>query len=1218
MPFEELVKALAARARPEPHPALPGDAGAARGPAAGARPAGPTAARPATSGEPTRPSSTCAHASRTRRDGFAATWSTPPTCSTPDTHRADAAGTSARLLEARVARAGARAVRDLPLLTAAGAAPGARGVERHGVGLPGGDTLHQLFEAQVARTPDAVAVAFEGRALTYARAGRAAPTSSPAPARRAGVRPDALRRRVPGALAGDGRRRCSASLKAGGAYVPLDPEYPARAARVHARGRGGAVLLTQERLAGALPRGQTRAVVVPGREWAAVAREPRTGPRAARRRPDSPYVIYTSGSTGRPKGAMNAHRASSTACCWMQEAYGLDAERPRPAEDAVQLRRLGVGVLLAADVRRARSSGAARRAPGRRLPRRTLIARERITTLHFVPSMLQAFLEEPARWSRCASAAPRVLQRRGAARGRSATAFFARAAGAELHNLYGPTEAAVDVTVLGVPRAERGAVVPIGRPIANTRDLRARRAAAARCRWACRASCTSAACRLARGYLGRPELTAERFVPRPVRAAAGRAAVPHRRPRRAGSRTAPSSTSAALDYQVKMRGFRIELGEIEAALPQHPAVREAGGRRRARTARATSASWPTSWRRGRRADRRRAAGVPQASGCPSTWCRRPSSCWTRCRSRPAARSTAARCPRPERGDAARPARRSSRPRGGLERQLARIWAGVLRRRARRRRTTTSSSSAATPSSRIQIVARAQAGGAPPHAAAALPAPDGRRAGRGGGRRPALRAEQGAVTGPVPLTPIQRWLLERELPEAHHFNQALLLEPRERRRPAALERALRAAAGPPRRAPAAAVARRPRAGSSRARRRGARAAAVRWTCPPCPRPAQAAATGARRRGGAGEPRPGRRAPAARRAVRPWPGPAGPAAARHPPPRGGRRLVAHPAGGPGDRATASCPGEPVALPAKTTSFQAWARRLEAHAASGVLADGAALLAGRAACGCAAAPRDVPGGVNSQGSERVITVALDAEVTRSLLSMRRRAPRPGLDDVLLTGVASALARWTGRAPAAHRPGGPRARGAVRRRGPLAHGGVVHRAVPGASGAARTAWRPPPGSQSVRAAREHRAGQGLGYGLLRYLRIRTRPCWAFRPRSSSTTWGRSTRGRGTPRCSRWHRNPRAPRRGRVGCGATCWRWWLASLAAGSSWPGTTARRCTRVRASKPWRVAASKRWWNSRAQRRSVIRCHRSSMGCCSRCCWSPAPARTSSSEAGRSPVR
>src|SRR6202035_2597143 len=207
------------------------------------------------------------------------------------------------------------------------------------------------------------------------------------------------------------------------------------------------------------------------------------------------------------------------------------------------------------------------------------IEKEGITTLHFVPSMLQVWLEEPG-LSRCAGL-KRVICSGEALLAESAERFFARLGepyGVELHNLYGPTEAAVDVTSWqceeGGGRGRGG--VPIGRPIANTQiyllDREGRPVPAG-----VAGELHIGGVGLARGYLRRPELTAERFVPNPLAVEPGRAGTRLYRTGDLARRLAGGEIEflGRIDHQVKIRGFRIELGEIESALARLAGVREA-------------------------------------------------------------------------------------------------------------------------------------------------------------------------------------------------------------------------------------------------------------------------------------------------------------------------------------------------------------------------------------------------------------------------------------------------------------------------------------------------------------------------------------------------------------------------------------------------------------------------------------------------------------------
>ncbi|HEX5717709.1 MAG TPA: amino acid adenylation domain-containing protein [Thermoanaerobaculia bacterium] len=280
-------------------------------------------------------------------------------------------------------------------------------------------------------------------------------------------------------------------------------------------------------------------------------------------------MIYTSGSTGRPKGTMNTHRGIVNRLLWMQERFGLTPDdavlQKTPFSFDVSVWEFFWPLLVGARLVIARPGG--HQDPSYLVD---TIAAQGITTLHFVPSMLQAFVEAPGVES-CASLArvvcsgealPAELERR----------FYARMpAGAGLYNLYGPTEAAVDVTHWACERESRRAVVPIGVPVANTRihllDRSFRPVPAG-----VSGELYIGGVQVGRGYLGRPGLTAEKFVPDPFE--------PGARLYRSGdlARHLPAGEIEFLgriDHQVKLRGFRIELGEIEAALASHPEVREA-------------------------------------------------------------------------------------------------------------------------------------------------------------------------------------------------------------------------------------------------------------------------------------------------------------------------------------------------------------------------------------------------------------------------------------------------------------------------------------------------------------------------------------------------------------------------------------------------------------------------------------------------------------------
>jgi amino acid adenylation domain-containing protein len=456
---------------------------------------------------------------------------------------------------------------DLPLLDATEQAQ-LRGWNRTAAPYDLESALHALIEQQVERSPDAPALVFEGQQLSYRELnGRANQLAhhlralGVGPETRVGICVERSPELVVGLLG---------ILKAGGAYVPIDPGYPRDRVAYMLADSGTPVLLTQERLVADLPPHNARTVLLDA-DWPQIAAEPDSNPEILTRPHNLAYVIYTSGSTGRPKGAMNTHQAIVNRLVWMQEAYGLGPDdrvlQKTPFSFDVSVWEFFWPLLQGACLVMARPGGHQDAAY-----LRDLIVRAEITTLHFVPSMLQIFLSE-REIERCDSLR-RVICSGEALTFELQERFFARlgATGAELHNLYGPTEAAVDVTFWACsPNAERR-IVPIGRPIANT-QMHAIDRSMRPVPIGVPGELYIGGVNLARGYLERPDLTAEKFVPDPF------SAEPGARLYRTGdlARFLPDGAIeylGRLDHQIKLRGLRIELGEIEAALTGHRSVEE--------------------------------------------------------------------------------------------------------------------------------------------------------------------------------------------------------------------------------------------------------------------------------------------------------------------------------------------------------------------------------------------------------------------------------------------------------------------------------------------------------------------------------------------------------------------------------------------------------------------------------------------------------------------
>jgi amino acid adenylation domain-containing protein/thioester reductase-like protein len=424
--------------------------------------------------------------------------------------------------------------------------------------------IHEIVEAQVERTPDAVALVFEGQHLTYSdlnwRANRLAHQLQAL-----GVGPEVcvgvcMERSLELVIALLG------VLKAGGAYLPLDPISPRERLEYMLGNAQAPVLLTQERLLSAVPAEPARVICVDAMPTAGDDTD-QANPSSGAGPKHLAYVIYTSGSTGQPKGVMNTHEGIRNRLLWMQEAYGLTpADRvlqKTPFTFDVSVWEFFWPLMIGACLVITRPGGHKDSAYLVRL-----LAEQQITTTHFVPSMLQAFLREEGLESLqglrrvfCSGEAlPVELQER----------FFARLS-AELHNLYGPTEAAVDVTFWACRRHDSRPIVPIGRPIANTQIyiLDSHRQLVP---IGVPGELYIGGVGLARGYLNRPDLTAETFVPHPFGA-------PGSRLYRTGDRArflpdGEIEFLGRIDHQVKIQGVRIEPAEIETALRRHPAVRE--------------------------------------------------------------------------------------------------------------------------------------------------------------------------------------------------------------------------------------------------------------------------------------------------------------------------------------------------------------------------------------------------------------------------------------------------------------------------------------------------------------------------------------------------------------------------------------------------------------------------------------------------------------------
>ncbi|BAT65575.1 non-ribosomal peptide synthase/polyketide synthase [Pseudomonas aeruginosa] len=616
--------------------------------------------------------------------------------------------------------------------------------------------VHRLFEEQVERTPTAPALAFGEERLDYAELNRRANRLAHALIER-GVGADrlvgvAMERSIEMVVA------LMAILKAGGAYVPVDPEYPEERQAYMLEDSGVQLLLSQSHLKLPLAQGVQRIDLDRGAPWFEDYSE--ANPDIHLDGENLAYVIYTSGSTGKPKGAGNRHSALSNRLCWMQQAYGLGV-----GDTVLQKTPFSFDVSvweffwpLMSGARLVVAAPGDHRDPAKLV---ALINREGVDTLHFVPSMLQAFLQDEDVVS-CTSL-KRIVCSGEALPADAQQQVFAKLPQAGLYNLYGPTEAAIDVTHWSCVEEGKDAV-PIGRPIANL---------------ACYildgnlepvpvgvlGELYLAGRGLARGYHQRPGLTAERFVASPF--------VAGERMYRTGDLARYRADgvieyAGRIDHQVKLRGLRIELGEIEARLLEHPWVREAAvlavdGKQLVGYVVLESESG--DWREALAAHL--AASLPEYM-VPAQWLaleRMPLS--------PNGKLDRKALPAPEVSVAQAG---YSAPRNAVERTLAEIWQdllGVERVGLDDNFFSLGGDSIVS----IQVVSRARQAGLQlsprdlfQHQnirSLALAAKAG-----------AATAEQGPASGEVALAPVQRWFFERAIPNRQHWNQSLLLQARQ--------------------------------------------------------------------------------------------------------------------------------------------------------------------------------------------------------------------------------------------------------------------------------------------------------------------------------------------------------------------------------------------------------------------------------------------------------
>ncbi len=859
-----------------------------------------------------------------------------------------------------------------------------------------------------------------------------------------------------------------AILKAGAVYVPLDPEYPRQRLEFMLQDSRVPILLTQERLAVSLPSRRTTLVLV-GTDGTAQALDRRSEDGLVPVPPPDPgdeqapdvdlrgdagaYAIYTSGSTGQPKAALISHGAIVNRLQWMQEAFHLDVDdtviQKTPFSFDVSVWEFFWPLMTGARLVLARPGGHRDAAYLVRLVRR-----QAVSVVHFVPSMLQFFVGE-AGVAHCDTL--RLVVCSGEPLPPDLEQRTLQSLQADLYNLYGPTEAAVDVTSWRcVGEDGEGDSVPIGRPITNIRILLLDEELQP-VPVGVPGELYIAGAGLGRGYLGRPALTAQAFVPDPFSTSLGD------RMYRTGD-LARGRSDGAIDFlgrtdaQVKIRGFRVEPGEIEAVLSLHEGLRQCAVVPREDLPgdlRLVAYYVPS--------DSPSAASMPGEAGSepvtpqslrawlsrqvpeylvPAAFVPLPQLPLT-----PSGKLDRKSLPAPERalGRSAAP------PRDATEELMVEVWCKVLGLDTVGIHDDFLELGGDSILS-LQIVAAANQAGlslVPAHlfqhrTIATLAEVAGSAA--------IVQAEQEPVAGPVPLTPIQRWFFERHTRRPEHWNQSLQLVPRHR-----LESVLLSAAVSRLEVLHDALRLRFEHDShgwhqrcltlDEAAAEGDRVLAVDLsTLPPADRPAALAATAARLQAslalGGG--------PLLRLALIELGQPDGvDAEAVHP--EGAHPEGADPEGLYGQRLliilhhlvvdglswrvllsdleqlyAALEAGETPQMPAKTASYRQWSEALALRAQEPSVAgeleywlalpwddivplpldafvDGELLATG---------PADVEelAQCNTVESAETLILEFSAEDTHSLLTAVPRAYRTEIDDVLITALARTLSRWTG----------------------------------------------------------------------------------------------------------------------------------------------------------------------------------------------------------------
>ncbi|MEP1743960.1 MAG: amino acid adenylation domain-containing protein [Kangiellaceae bacterium] len=425
--------------------------------------------------------------------------------------------------------------------------------------------LHHLFELRAEEFKDNIALEFGEQSLTYAQLNSKANKL----ARYLSSKGVGVESRVGVCMERSVEMVVSlyAILKAGGGYVPLDPDYPQARLSYMLEDIEAPVILTQSHLRELLPNDSSCVIDILD-EWSEIDKLPDHNLHVNTIPENLAYVIYTSGSTGNPKGVINQHNGIINRLLWMQDQYQLSDKdivlQKTPYSFDVSVWEFFWPLIVGAKLVVAKPGG---HQNVKYL--QELIHHKSITTLHFVPSMLQMFIDhaEP-----CECLSIRQVFSSGEALPFNLQQQFFKFSRAKLHNLYGPTEAAVDVTYWQCDPNYNKPLVPIGRPVTNTKihvlDKQLRPVPIGS-----PGELHIAGIQVARGYLNRTELTQEKFIENPFNDK------PDSRLYKTGDLVRYLNDGqieyiGRIDFQVKIRGLRIELGEIESKITEMASVKQ--------------------------------------------------------------------------------------------------------------------------------------------------------------------------------------------------------------------------------------------------------------------------------------------------------------------------------------------------------------------------------------------------------------------------------------------------------------------------------------------------------------------------------------------------------------------------------------------------------------------------------------------------------------------